>query len=198
MRYIKIHKVNLQWYMIQHHSVIIAINYDVLLNFKTGLYCLYRIPEGGYSPSLYHADIIKQIVHPRFAKKITRKELQKKLQRLCCKSYEEHSKLAIWAFSDGCKSEAEFSFGSGQIDPTKATDPGLVYEISVEDYLQIWCNISRTAGAANATTFPLRLNFREINYTRNSDNIYQIFVFRVFPEERDQCGSTKVNLCCLC
>ncbi|CAA7032252.1 unnamed protein product [Microthlaspi erraticum] len=35
--------------------------------------------------------------------------------------------------------EQEFAYGSGQINPTKATDPGLVYELEPEDYLKMLC-----------------------------------------------------------
>ncbi|KAL8035309.1 hypothetical protein ABFX02_12G089200 [Erythranthe guttata] len=35
---------------------------------------------------------------------------------------------------------AEFSYGAGHVDPRKAIDPGLVYEISTEDYINLLCN----------------------------------------------------------
>ncbi|ESQ42452.1 hypothetical protein EUTSA_v10015491mg [Eutrema salsugineum] len=35
--------------------------------------------------------------------------------------------------------EQEFAYGSGQINPTKASDPGLVYEVETEDYLKMLC-----------------------------------------------------------
>lgn len=35
--------------------------------------------------------------------------------------------------------EKEFAYGSGQINPTKATDPGLVYEVEPDDYLKMLC-----------------------------------------------------------
>ncbi|CAN8301375.1 unnamed protein product [Cochlearia groenlandica] len=35
--------------------------------------------------------------------------------------------------------EQEFAHGSGQINPSKANDPGLVYEIETEDYLKMLC-----------------------------------------------------------
>ncbi|CAH2069459.1 unnamed protein product, partial [Thlaspi arvense] len=35
--------------------------------------------------------------------------------------------------------EQEFAYGSGHINPTKASDPGLVYELETEDYLKMLC-----------------------------------------------------------
>ncbi|XP_019095874.1 PREDICTED: subtilisin-like protease SBT4.3 [Camelina sativa] len=35
--------------------------------------------------------------------------------------------------------DQEFAYGSGQINPTKASDPGLVYEVETEDYLKMLC-----------------------------------------------------------
>ncbi|XP_030964441.1 subtilisin-like protease SBT4.3 [Quercus lobata] len=36
---------------------------------------------------------------------------------------------------------AEFAYGSGQINPTKAVDPGLVYNASKEDYINLLCSL---------------------------------------------------------
>ena len=37
-----------------------------------------------------------------------------------------------------------FAFGSGHVNPERASDPGLVYDISAEDYLQYLCSINYT------------------------------------------------------
>ncbi|KAI3875527.1 hypothetical protein MKX03_027724 [Papaver bracteatum] len=37
--------------------------------------------------------------------------------------------------------DAEFAYGSGQIDPVKATDPGLVYETLADDYSMFLCSV---------------------------------------------------------
>jgi hypothetical protein len=37
--------------------------------------------------------------------------------------------------------DAEFAYGSGQINPTKAINPGLVYEALAEDYITMLCSL---------------------------------------------------------
>ncbi|KAK2989766.1 hypothetical protein RJ640_012706 [Escallonia rubra] len=37
--------------------------------------------------------------------------------------------------------EAEFAYGAGNIDPVKATNPGLVYDTLKDDYIQMLCNL---------------------------------------------------------
>ncbi|KAK9050969.1 hypothetical protein SSX86_027594 [Deinandra increscens subsp. villosa] len=61
-------------------------------------------------------------------------------------------------------SETEFAYGSRHIDPLRAIDPGLVYETSVEEYLMIWCNMSRTLGGSANSTCSMSLTPRELNY----------------------------------
>ncbi|GFP85807.1 subtilisin-like protease sbt5.4 [Phtheirospermum japonicum] len=39
------------------------------------------------------------------------------------------------------KSANPFVFGSGHIDPEKASDPGLIYDISTQDYLDYLCSL---------------------------------------------------------
>ncbi|XP_042481822.1 subtilisin-like protease SBT4.13 [Macadamia integrifolia] len=41
--------------------------------------------------------------------------------------------------------EAELAYGAGQIDPLKAVNPGLVYDISKADYIQELCNMGFSA-----------------------------------------------------
>ena len=35
---------------------------------------------------------------------------------------------------------AEFAYGAGQIDPTSALQPGLIYDLSTLDYIGFLCN----------------------------------------------------------
>ncbi|KAK9758014.1 hypothetical protein RND81_01G200800 [Saponaria officinalis] len=54
----------------------------------------------------------------------------------------------------GNKLGTPFGFGSGQVDPEKASDPGLVYDIMHADYLQYLCSINYTD--AQVTLFTRR------------------------------------------
>lgn len=44
-------------------------------------------------------------------------------------------------------SDAEFAYGSGHVNPAKATDPGLVYEIFDKDYVNMLCSLGFTQAA---------------------------------------------------
>ncbi|KAK9742890.1 hypothetical protein RND81_03G203600 [Saponaria officinalis] len=46
--------------------------------------------------------------------------------------------------SNGTKVATPFAFGSGHVHPEKASDPGLVYDITGEDYLLYLCSIGYT------------------------------------------------------
>ncbi|KAL9239850.1 hypothetical protein vseg_014131 [Gypsophila vaccaria] len=41
-------------------------------------------------------------------------------------------------------SDGEFAYGAGNLNPTKAADPGLVYETTRDDYLSLMCNLGYT------------------------------------------------------
>ncbi|KAI3872359.1 hypothetical protein MKW92_036095 [Papaver armeniacum] len=64
----------------------------------------------------------------------------------------------------------EFSYGSGQIDPLKAIDPGLVYHTSTEDYISMLCNVGLDAKKIRLITSrscPSKIrpgNARNLNY----------------------------------
>ncbi|KAJ0771865.1 putative cucumisin [Helianthus annuus] len=47
-------------------------------------------------------------------------------------------------------SDAEFAYGSGQIDPSKAADPGLVYDAGEQDFVSFLCG-----QGYNATTLKI-------------------------------------------
>lgn len=46
-----------------------------------------------------------------------------------------------------------FNYGSGQLNPNKASDPGLVYDATIEDYLTFLCSSGINANNALNTTF---------------------------------------------
>ncbi|KAI3444637.1 hypothetical protein Pfo_001302 [Paulownia fortunei] len=46
------------------------------------------------------------------------------------------------AASISLKSATPFAFGSGHVDPEKASDPGLIYDMSTEDYLIYLCSLN--------------------------------------------------------
>ncbi|XP_043708285.1 subtilisin-like protease SBT4.4 isoform X1 [Telopea speciosissima] len=46
-----------------------------------------------------------------------------------------------WQMNATRNPDAEFAYGAGNIDPVKATNPGLVYEILRDDYIKFLCNI---------------------------------------------------------
>ncbi|RID79266.1 hypothetical protein BRARA_A02017 [Brassica rapa] len=67
--------------------------------------------------------------------------------------------------------EAEFAYGSGHVNPTAAVDPGLVYDIAKEDYLNMLCSldysakgISTLAGGDFTCSEKSKLTMRDLNY----------------------------------
>ncbi|KAK9050971.1 hypothetical protein SSX86_027596 [Deinandra increscens subsp. villosa] len=84
-------------------------------------------------------------------------------------------------YSASIYSEAEFAYGSGHINPIKAINPGLVYETSFEEYLMIWCNLSRTLGDMIPTgaSCPMKLTPKEVNYPSMAAQVQVKRVFKV-------------------
>ncbi|CAL0314794.1 unnamed protein product [Lupinus luteus] len=66
----------------------------------------------------------------------------------------------------------EYAYGSGHVNPTPAIDPGLIYDISLEDYIEALCNlgydnekVKLISGKDNACSHtPNRLFVRNLNY----------------------------------
>lgn len=66
--------------------------------------------------------------------------------------------------------DQEFAYGSGNINPTNATDPGLVYELELQDYLKMLCAegfdtqlLTKISGQKNITCSE-RTEVKDLNY----------------------------------
>ncbi|CAK7329341.1 unnamed protein product [Dovyalis caffra] len=58
---------------------------------------------------------------------------------------------------------AEWGYGAGQIDPIKALDPGLVYDLSEIDYIRFLCKASYSGTALRIVTGEQNLNCSSIS-----------------------------------
>ncbi|KAJ6852748.1 subtilisin-like protease precursor [Iris pallida] len=65
------------------------------------------------------------------------------------------------------KPATPFDIGAGHVDPIKAIDPGLVYDLTVDDYLEFLC-------ALNYTALQISSMARGSNFTCNSKSSYAI------------------------
>ncbi|MCL7027451.1 hypothetical protein MKW94_021990, partial [Papaver nudicaule] len=80
------------------------------------------------------------------------------------------SALMTTAFpmSNTKNSDAEFAYGSGQIDPVKATNPGLVYETLADDYVLFLCSVgydsSKVKLITNKTCPRTTIPYRPYNF----------------------------------
>nr|XP_010932346.2 LOW QUALITY PROTEIN: subtilisin-like protease SBT1.5 [Elaeis guineensis] len=63
----------------------------------------------------------------------------------------DNKKMTMLDESTGNSSDV-FDFGSGHVDPLRAMDPGLVYDISTIDYLNFLCNLNYTQQDIRAIT----------------------------------------------
>ncbi|XP_010532511.1 PREDICTED: subtilisin-like protease SBT4.13 [Tarenaya hassleriana] len=77
-----------------------------------------------------------------------------------------------WPMNASISEDAnEFAYGSGHLNPTKAADPGLVYETTGDDYLKMLCSANYTAiqlkviaGRAVSCPKGLNLMIKDLNY----------------------------------
>ncbi|KAH0902811.1 hypothetical protein HID58_042314, partial [Brassica napus] len=76
-----------------------------------------------------------------------------------------------WAMNASKNAEGEFAYGSGHVNPTVAVDPGLVYDIAKEDYLNMLCSfdysakgISTLGGGDFTCSEKSKLTMRNLNY----------------------------------
>ncbi|XVF73310.1 hypothetical protein PTKIN_Ptkin12aG0191200 [Pterospermum kingtungense] len=92
-----------------------------------------------------------------------------------------HREIADNAFSNSAIA-TPFAFGSGHVDPEKASDPGLIYDITPEDYQDYLCSLNYSASEIalfsgdgftcpqQSTMQPGDLNYPSfaVNFKRNS------------------------------
>ena len=86
--------------------------------------------------------------------------------------------------------DAEFAYGSGQIDPVKAVNPGLVYDAGVADYVKFLCgqgysnkslrlvtgdNSSFCSESNNATAWDLNYPSFTISSSSKSESVTRVF-----------------------
>ncbi|KAJ4825553.1 hypothetical protein Tsubulata_036159 [Turnera subulata] len=83
-----------------------------------------------------------------------------------------------WPMNNSANPLAEFSYGSGHINPVKAIAPGLVYEADKEDYIKLLCGLgldsyslghitrdgSRCGNSSEYRTFPANFNYPSITF----------------------------------
>lgn len=86
--------------------------------------------------------------------------------------------------------DAELSYGAGQVNPTKARNPGLVYDATVRDYVELLChqgyNVSmiRLITGDHEITCPKDANgsAKDLNYPSMAAKVQNNTSFRVlFP-----------------
>ncbi|KAL9283962.1 Subtilisin-like protease SBT4.3 [Arabidopsis thaliana] len=80
--------------------------------------------------------------------------------------------------------EREFAYGSGQINPTKASDPGLVYEVETEDYLKMLCaegfdSTTLTTTSGQNVTCSERTEVKDLNYPTMTTFVSSLDPFNV-------------------
>lgn len=66
--------------------------------------------------------------------------------------------ISAWKMDPEKDELAEFSYGAGHIDPVKATDPGLVYETSANDYVNLMCSSLAYDSAKTRKIFGMNSN----------------------------------------
>ncbi|ONK60315.1 uncharacterized protein A4U43_C08F16850 [Asparagus officinalis] len=95
-----------------------------------------------------------------------------------------------WIRDQSLNSADYFTIGSGHIDPTKASNPGLIYDIDPNDYTEYLCGLPYTEKqvsvvarrSINCSTIESRpsseLNYPSIMVTLNDRNDYKVVVTR--------------------
>ncbi|WOG83106.1 hypothetical protein DCAR_0102280 [Daucus carota subsp. sativus] len=96
----------------------------------------------------------------------------------------------------------EFAYGSGHLDPVKAVNPGLVYEVSKQDYIKMLCSIGfnssklRIISGDNSTSCVAAETFtpKDLNYPAMTINVTKNKVFTVsFPRRVTNVGLSNTT-----
>nr|XP_043625955.1 subtilisin-like protease SBT4.3 [Erigeron canadensis] len=94
----------------------------------------------------------------------------------------------------GLNRDAEFAYGSGHIDPLKATDPGLLYEMFLDDYRNIWCHMPTSIGTFTngSASCPLKTSHKQLNYPSMAVQVETKSAFEItFPRTVTNVGPPR-------
>ncbi|XP_073314774.1 subtilisin-like protease SBT4.3 [Primulina huaijiensis] len=96
-----------------------------------------------------------------------------------------------WRMNATKDPKAEFSYGAGHIDPVKAADPGLVYEILPDDYIKFLCNSGYDASTLKKI---FGISIRCPDKKTSNDLNYPAITFRfVSPSNESATFSAQFN-----
>uniref|UniRef100_A0A162B3L1 Uncharacterized protein n=1 Tax=Daucus carota subsp. sativus TaxID=79200 RepID=A0A162B3L1_DAUCS len=107
-----------------------------------------------------------------------------------------------WRMDEAKNPHGEFAYGSGHLDPVKAVNPGLVYEVSKQDYIKMLCSIGfnssklRIISGDNSTSCVAAETFtpKDLNYPAMTINVTKNKVFTVsFPRRVTNVGLSNTT-----
>ncbi|KAI4305935.1 hypothetical protein L6164_029261 [Bauhinia variegata] len=83
--------------------------------------------------------------------------------------------------------DKEFAYGSGHLNPIEAVNPGLVYDLSRDDYVEMLCNIGYTTLKLRKITgdnstcggSPHRSSVRDLNYPAIAMRVHPLQPFKI-------------------
>eukprot|EP01018_Ginkgo_biloba_P027903 Gb_31301 [translate_table: standard] len=67
-------------------------------------------------------------------------------------AYIQDNKLQVMIDEGTGNASTPFAFGAGHVDPMKAMDPGLIYDLGVEDYVKFLCSLNYTQKSIRVIT----------------------------------------------
>ena len=77
----------------------------------------------------------------------------------------DNKRSPISDFGSGGSSATPFAYGSGHVNPEKASKPGLIYDITTEDYLNYLCSLNYTSSQIARVS-------RRISFTCPNDSVH--------------------------